>query len=133
MYTIAIVDHLNAVVELTLEGTMDLEEVRRGHDDLRRVLVGLRGRRFKILADVRRLRPLAPAVADEFRSMQEYARKAGLVRAAQLVEGGVVALQRSRITREAGTSSRTRSFKDRDEALDWLIRGDDALVDPARG
>ena len=124
MYTIKIVDHLHAVVEVTLEGLMSPDEVRRGHEDLRRLLVNLRGRRFKILADVRRLQPLAPEVAEAFRTMQEYALAAGLERAAQVVESSVVVLQRTRISREAGTLSKTRSFKDRDQALDWLVHGD---------
>jgi hypothetical protein len=126
MYTIKIVDHLHAVVEVTLEGLMSPEEVRQGHAELQRLLVNLRGRRFKILADVRRLRPLAPEVAEAFRAMQEHALAAGLERAAQVVDSSIVELQRNRISREAGTQSKTRSFKDRDEALDWLVRGDTA-------
>jgi SpoIIAA-like len=124
MYAIRIADHRHAVVEVVLEGRMSPEEVRLGQEELRRLLVTVHGRRFKILADVRRLQPVAPAVAEAFREMQEHALAAGLERAAQVVGSSVVTLQRTRISREAGTLSRTRSFTDRDEALDWLVHGD---------
>ena len=128
MYTVKIVDHLHAVVEVTLEGLMSPEEVRQGQDDLRRLLVNLRGRRFKILVDVRRLRPMAPELAD-----------------ASDRHAGVRARRRARAHRPGRRERRrgapadpheplkpapcpkTRSFKDRDQALDWLVRGDAAL------
>jgi hypothetical protein len=124
MYSFRIIDHLHAVVEVILEGSMSPDEVRRGQEDLKRVLVNVHGRRFKILVDVQGLKPLSPECADAFREMQEHALAVGLVRAAQVGGSSVVMLQRSRISREAGTSSRTRTFTDRDLALRWLIEGD---------
>src|SRR6185369_13014846 len=103
MYNYRIIDPAAALVEVTLEGLLTLEEAKAACAELRGILLKLRGRRIKILVDVRRLHPVPPEVADEFRAAQRFALTQGLERAAQLVESSVILLQRSRISKEAGT------------------------------
>jgi hypothetical protein len=118
------VDEAAALVDITLSGRITASDSPLLCAELRRVFGSLRGRPIKILVDAQFLQPLAPAVADEFRSVQEYALTLGLQRVAQVVESSVVLLQRTRIMRESGTDPLTQTFRDRVAARKWLLSSD---------
>jgi hypothetical protein len=115
------VDEGAALIEVTLDGLINLDESKVACAALRRALTQLGGRPIKILVDAQFLQPVSQEVADEFRGVQRYGLVLGLARVAQVVESSVVLLQRSRIMREAGTGPLTRTFRDREAARRWLL------------
>jgi hypothetical protein len=124
MYKIKVNEAL-ALVEIEQGGLLKLEELQRCAAEVRQAIRALRGRAIKILVDTRSLHPVPPGVDDEMRSVQEFGVANGVVRVAQIVENSVVLLQRTRILREAGTSSLTRMFRDIEAARQWLVAGAD--------
>lgn len=118
------VEQAAALVIVKLDGLIGADESARLCAELRQTLTSLRGRPIKILADARGLQPLSPEVADQFGAVQRFALSQGLERAAQVVESSVVLLQRTRIMRESGTDPKTRTFRDVDEARQWLLARD---------
>ena len=115
------VDPVTALVEVTLEGLISIDESRNLCAELRRILGTLGRRPIKILVDASLLQPVPPEVADEFRAVQQFGLSRGVERVAQVVDSSVVLLQRNRIMRESGADPKTRTFRDRDEARGWLL------------
>lgn len=118
------VDASHAIVEFVLEGLVRLDEMNRFVAELQQATVSLRGRRIRIKADVRAMKPAAPEVAEMIRGVQEFGIKSGVERVAEIVESDTVALQLNRVARDSGTHKILRRFWDEDSARDWLIHGD---------
>lgn len=116
------VDRIKALVELSLEGRIEVDEIRSCAAELDDVLATLQGREIRLLVDLRGLKPVAPEVAEVLRRFQERALDIGLARFAEVVDSELLALQLGRIARESGVDRVTRRFTTAADAREWLLQ-----------
>jgi hypothetical protein len=117
-------DKLNTLIEFSLEGLVQLDEMKQFVAELRRSASTMTGSELKILADMRRFRPASPDVVEELRDVQEFAKSMGVRRMANVLESEVLALHMSRLGRETGADKFLRRFTDEQEAREWLVHGE---------
>jgi len=115
------VDEANTLVEWTLDGLFSVADIQAFERDTLASYERLGGKGIRVLSDVRRFKPVSPEVTEAIRGMQERAMRAGVVRAAQVIESATVALQLNRVAHEAGLDAVLRRFSDVDEARRWLL------------
>jgi hypothetical protein len=117
------VDSTHALMELTLEGAVREDEMRRFVDqalhDARELIAQKRS--IRVLSDLRLLRATSPEAADVLRQGQEAGMRAGMSRVAELVGSEVTMLQLNRIARQSGMDRMLRRFTDEAEARRWLL------------
>jgi hypothetical protein len=125
------VDRDQAIVDVSLDGTLREEDAQRFARELQEAIAGFGGREIRLKVDARTLRPVSPEVAETIRAAQALAVRSGVRRIAELVQGGVVALQLGRIAQESGVDRFLRRFVDERVARDWLRDGDAPRSAPA--
>ncbi len=118
------IDKVNSIIELHLEGIIQMDEMTQFVDQLRVATLSLKGAQIKIKADMRRFKPSSPAVADMIRQVQEFGLNNGVIRVAEMVESEILALQLNRVARESGTHKILHRFADESEAREWLVHGE---------
>jgi hypothetical protein len=118
------IDKANSIIELNLEGIIQMDEMTQFVDQLRVATLSLKGAQIKIKADLRRFKPSSPAVADMIRQVQEFGLSNGVIRVAEMVESEILALQLNRVARESGTHKILHRFADEAEAREWLVTGE---------
>lgn len=118
------IDKIHSIIELHLEGIIQMDEMTQFVDQLRTATLSLKGNPIKIKADLRRFKPSSPVVADMIREVQEFGISNGVIRVAEMVESEVLALQLNRVARESGTHKILHRFFDEQEAREWLIHGE---------
>jgi hypothetical protein len=121
------VDRSNALVVVTLEGSMRPDEM---HQFVAQAVGAIRelaqqGQRVRSLADLRQFRTASPEATEILRQGQATAMQAGMVRIAELVSGELATLQLNRIARASGMERILRRFQDEAEARRWLLESDD--------
>lgn len=123
------VDQSNAIVEVTLEGTIRADEMQQFVEQSLNAVRSLaqQGRVAVSLADLRHLRTTSPEAAEILRQGQEAAMKAGMKRIAELVSSELTTLQLNRIARASGMDRILRRFQDEEEARRWLLETREAL------
>jgi len=117
-------DKLNTLIEFSLEGIVQLDEMKQFAAELRRSAITMTGPELKILAEMRRFRPASPDVVEAMRDVQEFAKSMSVRRMANVLESEVLALHMSRLARETGADKFLRRFTDEQEARDWLANGE---------
>lgn len=117
-------DKVNSIVEIHLDGIIQMDEMILFVDQLKAATLSLKGAQIKIKADLRRFKPSSPEVADMIRQVQEFGISNGVIRVAEMVESEVLALQLNRVARESGTNKILHRFVDEQEAREWLIHGE---------
>lgn len=118
------VDKIQSIVEINLDGIIQMDEMTQFVDQLKAATLSLKGNQIKIKADMRRFKPSSPAVADMIRQVQEFGISNGVVRVAEMVESEILALQLNRVARESGTHKILHRFVDEQEAREWLVHGE---------
>ncbi|KFA88752.1 hypothetical protein Q664_39855 [Archangium violaceum Cb vi76] len=123
------IDQSNALVEITLEGSIRAEEMQQFVEQAVSAVKSLAGdgRSVKALGDLRQLRTTSPEAAEVLCQGQADAMKAGMRRIAEVVGSEITALQLNRIARGSGMDRILRRFHDEAEARAWLLASDDAL------
>jgi hypothetical protein len=121
------VDRSNALVEVSLEGSIRPDEM---HQFVARAMGAIhelaqQGHPVKALADLRQFRATSPEATEILRQGQEAAMRAGMVRIAELLSGELVTLQLNRIARASGMERILRRFQDEQEARRWLLDDSD--------
>jgi hypothetical protein len=114
------IDRAAAIIDVDLDGTLRAEDMARLGRELQEAIAGLVGREVRIKVDARTLRPVAPEVAEMLRAAQALAIRSGVRRIAELVAGGVVALQLGRVAQESGADRYLRRFVDERAAREWV-------------
>jgi hypothetical protein len=114
------VDREAAIIDVGLDGNLRAEDMQRFARELQEAIGALGGREVRLKVDARTLRPVAPEVAELLRVAQALAMRSGVRRIAELVQGGVVALQLGRVAQESGADRILRRFTDERHARDWL-------------
>lgn len=117
-------DKLNTLIEVSLEGLVQLDEMKQFVAELRRSATTMTGPELKIFGDMRRFRPASPDVVEEIREVHEFAKSMNVRRMASVLESEVLALHMSRLARETGADKFLRRFTDEQEAREWLATGD---------
>ncbi|MDC3959479.1 STAS/SEC14 domain-containing protein [Polyangium jinanense] len=117
-------DKLNTLIEFSIEGLVQVDEMKQFLAELRRSAVTLTGSDLKIFADMRKFRPASPNVVEEVREVHELAKTMGVRRLATVLESEVLALHMSRLARETGADKFIRRFTDEQEAREWLATGE---------
>ncbi|MDI1481682.1 STAS/SEC14 domain-containing protein [Polyangium sp. y55x31] len=117
-------DKLNSQIEFSLEGLVQLDEMKQFVAELRRSAVTLTGSELKVFADMRKFRPASPDVVEVVREVQEFAKTMGVRRMASVLESEVLALHMSRLARETGADKFIRRFTDEQEAREWLVNSE---------
>ncbi|MBM7116753.1 STAS/SEC14 domain-containing protein [Archangium primigenium] len=117
------VDQERALMELTLEGSIREDEMRRfieqALEDASELIA--QGRSIRVLSDFRKLRATSPEAAEVLRQGQEAAMRAGMQRIAEIVSSEMTVLQLNRIARQSGMDRMLRRFHDHEEAWRWLM------------
>lgn len=116
------VDRIKALVELSLDGRIEGDEVKAFGQELETVLATLQGREIKLLMDLRGLKPVAPESAEVIRRFQERALDTGVSRFAEVVDSELLSLQLGRIARESGVDRVGRRFTTAAAAREWLLQ-----------
>ena len=124
------IDRGAAIIDVDLDGTLRAEDTARFVRELQEAIAALVGREIRMKIDARTLRPVAPEVAEMLRAVQAIAIRSGVRRIAELVGGGVVALQLGRVAQESGADRILRRFVDERAAREWVREADSA--EPAR-
>ena len=120
MYVVK-VDRLRATVDVVLEGKIEVDEMRHFDQELGEILQSLQGRKIRIKSDLRGLRPVAPEVAELLRRSQERAIECGVLKAAEIIDSELLALQLGRVARESGLDRVSRRFTTEAAAKEWLL------------
>ncbi|CAN96571.1 MULTISPECIES: STAS/SEC14 domain-containing protein [Sorangium] len=120
MYQLKI-DLINALIEVTLQGVVRTEEAQAYAADYKKALGSLYGRRIRVLVDFRGFSIASEEATELLRDIAATSTAMGVIRAAELVQSDLAALQASRIAREAGTAQLVRVFKDEAAARSWLF------------
>ncbi len=120
---------MNALVEVTLDGTVREDEMRQF---VERAVAEVRSLAqqapsIRVLANLRQLRATSPEAAEILRQGQEAALQLGMKRIAELVSSEITALQLNRIARASGMERILRRFQDEESARRWLLEGGDQL------
>lgn len=126
------VDRSNALVEVSLEGSVRPDEM---HQFVAQAVGAIRelaqeGRPVKALADLRQFRATSPEATEILQHGQAAAMQAGMVRIAELLAGELATLQLNRVARASGMERILRRFQDEQEARRWLL-DDDGRADAA--
>ena len=117
-------------VKIVFQGFIEKKELKRCHREVGELVQKFKNG-FGLLHDMRGMKTL-PADAREIqkRSM-ENAKKAGLLRAAQIVDSAVSAMQFKRLSKESDISDTTRQIDAssvsgcEQVAVDWIVKGID--------
>ena len=86
-------------IDLRLSGVFDLRPMRRFCQEYRAVTALLRGEQHIVIADLRGLRPLAPAVAEHLAETLVWAREHGVCCQAHVADDLVSGMQLARLAR----------------------------------
>jgi len=127
MYKIEITDY---GIKFTFSGFVDEQEMQRWAEEVSEKTKSL-PKGFGLLLDMRGLQPLPREAWAVMEKAQHRAIKAGMARAAQIVDDPITSMQFRRFARQTGISDRERqinpsSVPDWEKvAIDWLIRGID--------
>jgi len=119
------VDESQAIVEITLEGSVRVDEMQQFVEQAVSAVRGLaeQGRVVSALADLRHFRTTSPEATELLRQGQQAAMQAGMKRIAEIVGSQVAALQLNRVARASGMDRILRRFVSETEARRWLLEG----------
>jgi len=115
----------------TFGGFVSEQEMQGWIAESEKLLPGMKGQKFYVFADLRELKPLAPAAGELMAKGQEMYQKAGLERSVVILADAVTTMQFQRIAKQSGVSAHERyidasshaNFKDMGH--DWLIHAKD--------
>ena len=125
------IERNGSVVYQTFGDFVSEEEMTKWIAESEKVLAETKGQKLHVFADLRTLKPLAPAAGELMAKGQEMYRKAGLERSVVILADAVTSMQFQRIGKQSGINSYERyidassnpNFKD--IGLDWLLHSKD--------
>jgi hypothetical protein len=103
------------------------EELTKWTAESEKALAGMKGQKFYVFADLRKIKPLSPAAGALMSKCQAMYQKAGLERSVVILADAVTSMQFKRLAKQSGIdaferyidASTTPNFKE--IGLDWLI------------
>ncbi|MFH2007202.1 MAG: STAS/SEC14 domain-containing protein [bacterium] len=110
----------DGLVKLAVHGDVSEEEMQALGRDLERELLTPDRSNRRVLADLRRTKPLTSDVAAVLRVIEEHSIDTGGARIAEVVQSQLVAAQLEQVTGSAGLGEHIRHFCELEPALAWL-------------
>ncbi len=103
------------------------QEITKWIEESEKALAAVKGQKFYVFADLRKLKPLSPAAGQLMAKGQEMYQKSGLERSVVILADAVTSMQFVRLAKQSGIdaweryidASSTPDFKE--VGLDWLL------------
>ena len=103
------------------------QELTKWIEESEKALAGVKGQKFYVFADLRKLKPLTPAAGQLMAKGQEMYRKSGMERSVVILADAVTSMQFMRLAKQSGIDAWERyidastkpNFKE--VGMDWLL------------